>query len=423
MPMGTEPMTERSSVHGSERGIERGSGVPIATTAGLDRTGPLQPDRRRWLARLGLLGPLSAWSSLGAVAAVEDGPASAPSGGHSTRMVAAWRAAEGERIGLLDQGPQGWQVARALTVPTRAHGLLAEGEGRYLAVARRPGDWLLRWDHDGRELAWAWSEPDRAFNGHVIASRDRQWLYTTETDLDTGAGLIGVREAASLEKVDEWSTGGLDPHELVLDRDGSLIVANGGIPTLPETGRLKIGLDRMDASLVRLAGDTGELLGQWRLGDRRLSLRHLAWTEVAGQRRLGIALQAEHEKPGDRVDAPVLARFDGRQLQVCAIGPVPAQVAGQPASHALAGYGGSITATPEGWAVSCPRARTLALWRADGRWAGALSLDEVCALASADGRLWAGGRDQALLRQADGHTEARGLPPLQLDNHWVLAGR
>ena len=388
--------------------------------------------RRRWLAGLALL---AATPSLRALAGVE--PAAA-----ATRMLAAWRAPAGERIGLLDESPEGWRIARELVVPTRAHGLLAEADGRYLAVARRPGDWLLRWDREGRERGWAWSEPDRAFNGHVIASADRQWLYTTETDLETGAGLIGVRDAASLEKVDEWSTAGLDPHELVLDADGTLMVANGGIPTLPETGRLKIGLDRMDASLVRLDGSTGGLLGQWRLEDPRLSLRHLAWTagmastgggaegqQRPARRQLGIALQAEHERAEDRVGAPVLARFDGQALTICEIGPVPVLAPGQADAvaradkPALAGYGGSVCATAEGWAVSCPRARTLALWQADGRWRGTLALDEVCALASAGGRLWAGGRLQALTRQIDGRVEARTLPSLQLDYHWVLAGQ
>jgi len=31
-----------------------------------------------------------------------------------------------------------------------------------------------------------------------------------------------------LEKIDEWSTHGMDPHELLTDADGSLAVANGG---------------------------------------------------------------------------------------------------------------------------------------------------------------------------------------------------
>ncbi|MGM3052558.1 DUF1513 domain-containing protein, partial [Bacillus cereus group sp. BC306] len=77
-------------------------------------------------------------------------------------------------------------------------------------------------------------------------------LYTTETDLEDAQGLIGVRDAITLEKIAEWRTGGMDPHQLLLDADGTLMVANGGIPTQSETGRRKLQLDHMDSSIARL---------------------------------------------------------------------------------------------------------------------------------------------------------------------------
>ncbi|RZJ03248.1 MAG: DUF1513 domain-containing protein, partial [Rubrivivax sp.] len=311
----------------------------------------------------------------------------------------------------------------ALEVPTRAHGVLVESTGTLLAVARRPGDWLLRWTRDGREMAWHWIEADRAFNGHVIESADGRRLYTTESDLETGQGLIGVRDAASLEKLAEWPTHGMDPHELLLDADGSLLVANGGIPALPETGRLKIHLDRMDASVVRLDTQGGSLRGQWRLADRRLSLRHIAWGRDAasGRRLLGIALQAEHADPAARVSAPVLAVFDGQQLNAVM------------APHPLAGYGGDIAFVGGAFAVSCPRANRVALFDAHAadasRWAGEAALAEACALTVAPATdvarpaLWAGGRDHTLALQGDIPVQRARLPvsgsAIRLDNHWT----
>lgn len=215
-----------------------------------------------------------------------------------------------------------------------------------------------------------------------------------------------MRHAASLEKLDEWPTHGMDPHALVWDGQGGIVVANGGIPTLPETGRLKIGLDRMDANLARLAGRDGELLGQWRLADRRLSLRHLAWNGAL----LGIALQAEHDEAEARDAAPLFARFDGQRLAV------------SPAPRPLGGYGGDIAPVGEGWAVGCPRANGVALYRRDGGWAGFVPLVEACALSAGDDGLWAGGREAALAWSAAGSVSVS-LPALQLDNHWVaLAG-
>lgn len=186
----------------------------------------------------------------------------------SVRLAAAWEGAEGFQIGVLALQAQGvLATAQSFAVPTRTHGLLPMADGTVLAVARRPGDWLLRWSPiSAKPVQWQWAEPGRAFNGHVIASPDGQRLYTTETDLETGSGLVGVRDARSLAKLEEWPTFGIDPHELVWDAADrahpALLVANGGVPTRPETGRAKLDLDGMDSSLVRLDAATGALQGQ-----------------------------------------------------------------------------------------------------------------------------------------------------------------
>lgn len=319
---------------------------------------------------------------------------------------AAWEAPDaGWHVGVIQAMRGVLAPVASLEVPTRAHGLLWRGN-ELLALARRPGDWLVRWSPGTGEARWTWIEAGRAFNGHAVPSPDGKALYTTETDLESGAGLIGVRDAASLEKVSEWRTGGMDPHALVLAGDGSLLVANGGIPTLPESGRLKIGLDRMDASLARLA-PSGEPTGQWRLADGRLSVRHLAWGARAGRPVLGIALQAEHDDASRKLAAPVLALFDGQRLAVA------------DAPRSLAGYGGDIAFANGLFAVSCPRAQGVALHDADGAWRGFLPLEEACALASGStGTLLAGGRAQAVAWRNEVATP-RPLGAIRLDNHWV----
>lgn len=326
----------------------------------------------------------------------------ADASGEAVRLAATWQAGQSYRVGLLDVATHGRvSIIVGLDVPTRAHGLLHEQSGSVLAVARRPGDWLLRLDEQGRARNWRWIEPGRAFAGHILASADGATVYTTEIDLETGAGLIGVREGATLAKLDEWFSHGLDPHQLVWDatRPGAFIVANGSVPTRPETGRIKLDLVRMDSSLVRLDSASGKLLGQWRLPDTRLSLRHLAWNGA----RLGVALQAEHDNPAEKLSAPVLAILENDALRTLD-------------APNLDGYGGSIAAHGNGFAVSCPRSQGVALFDMQG-YRDFLALNEACPLADKMGRLWAGGRTRIL---GFGTTPiSASLPELRLDNHWI----
>lgn len=334
---------------------------------------------------------------------------SAPSRASKPRFAAAWNDENGHRIGMLAQRAAELLPAASIEVPTRAHGLLMEAGGSLLAVARRPGDWMVRWNPRGGEPQWIWAEPGRAFNGHVVSAGDGKRLYSTETDLETGRGLIGVRDARSLEKVDEWPTHGIDAHMMLMDGD-ALLVANGGVPTQPETGRIKRNLHAMDSSLVRLHASSGALQGQWRLPDARLSLRHLA----RNGSRVGIAMQAEHDAKADRDAAPVLAIFEGNRLVVPDAPMLPG----------LAGYAGDIAAWNDGFALSAPRANAVLRWRPGAGWSAPLALQEACPIIPAAGPgFWAGGSMKALSVEngaADPATSLDLPAKLRLDNHWVL---
>lgn len=328
---------------------------------------------------------------------------------NAVRLAAAWQTGERYQIGWLSPSPDGLalHVLAAIDVPTRAHGLFIDDQGRLLAVARRPGDWLLRWTPN-QPPQWHWMQPGRTFNGHVIASADGRLLFTTETDLENDSGMLAVRDAHSLALLQAWPTHGRDPHQLVLDRfaRGRVIVANGGIETRPETGRVKHGLNRMDSSLVRLDFRSGRLEGQWRLEDSRLSLRHLAWSGDY----LGIALQAEHDDAARRAAAPVLAVFDGSNLSASS------------SNGLLAGYGGDIAGIDGGFEVGCPRAGGVARFDHRGVLRAITPIAEACALAGdGDGGTWVGGHPQAAYQAAGDTAKHARLPELRLDNHWVAA--
>lgn len=325
-----------------------------------------------------------------------------------TLLAAAWDDAR-HWIGRVRIDGDPVTLVDAIEVPTRAHGLTCLPDGSVLAVARRPGEWMLRWKPAAGaptdRAQWLWAAPERRFNGHVLAHRGR--LFTTETDLDSGEGRLVQRDAQTLDAIEAWPTGGRDPHDIEALPDGSLLVANGGIDTQPETGRSKRALDRMDASLVRIDPLRGQQLGQWRLADARLSVRHLAFDARSGQ--VGVALQAEHDSAAERERAPVFALFDPA---TSTLDCVPSRMPGS-------GYAGDVAACAAGWAVSRPRDNDVLLWARAASMPRAVPLREGCALATEpDGaRAWALGLGGIAALTTNAHSSAAAL---RFDNHAVL---
>lgn len=322
-------------------------------------------------------------------------------------------------VGLMQ--PQ-WESARMqrtayAEVPSRAHGVAALPDGGFVAVANRPGRWLARLDAKAQvQCMLHTTDAVRTFEGHLTVSTDGQWVYTTETDPRTGQGWVAVRDVRNLQAVAEFRTGGSEPHQLLLDGAGMLVVANGGV--LRAAGDRKIELHRMDSSLVRLRPDNGERLGQWRLADRRLGLRHMAWSYAVDGRPpvLGIVMQNEHEDVQQRRQSPLLALWDGSQLQI-------------PAAQGLGdGYSGDIAPTRDGgFLLSSQRAGAVLHWSpqqpdttrvvAQLKEAGALvalqdglpGADVLMASLNTAGR-WSGREAGGLLAWPQG---------LQVDNHWI----
>lgn len=354
------------------------------------------------------------------------------------RLATAWRVASSQegaspdRVGVLELDWASGRVRIAAEVPVagRAHGLLALADGGFLAVANRPGGWLLRCDAHGQvrqRLSIDDERPRRTFNGHVETSGEGDeggagdWLYTTETDPATGDGWLSVRDARTLVRVSQFAAGGRDAHQLLRARDGSLLVAIGGIVRDRE-GR-KIEAERMAPSLVHLAPESGRLLGQWQLDDPRLSIRHIAWArerngapanEVGGAPLLGLALQAEHEQEDRRRSAPTLATWDGASLRIAT------------ADGSARGYAGDIAAGPGGgFVISAQKARRGLWWHParPERLTPVAELTEPCALATVDGGagvLISAGRGVARWHAREAPAMLPWPVALAPDNHGVL---
>lgn len=304
-------------------------------------------------------------------------------------------------------------------LPARAHGPALSPDRRIAAFpGRRPGSTVLLVDpEEGRTLA-LWQAPDgRSFQGHAAFTADGRQLYTTEVrvdaDLEDGeTGVLGVWDVASGRRLGEVPTHGIEPHEIRLMADGrTLVVANGGILTSPETRRIKLNLGAMDTSLVYIDSGDGRLLEQVRPPEplRRVSLRHLA--ELPGG---GVLVAGQYQgNPADAV--PLLARHQqGQGLDWL---PVTPDVVA-----ALRQYCGSVAALADGGFVVTSPPGGLALHGLGNGEVEQIRRPDVCGLAVDGGRvLLTTGYGEVLRLMPDGGVDLLARETVQWDNHALFA--
>ena len=263
-------------------------------------------------------------------------------------------------------------------LPTRGHGLAIHPTLNHVtAVARRPETYLIVINSETGEIIHHHeSKEGRHFYGHSIYSTDGRWFYTTENDIEMGNGYIGVRDVSSgYKQVAEFSSYGIGPHELNLLSDGkTLVVANGGILTRPETGRRKLNLDTMLPSLTYIDATSGELLEEHHLPKalHRNSIRHFA---VNANDEICIAMQYQ----GSASDRPPLVGMhrQGEKIQLI---QAPEKVQEQ-----MRNYCGSVcTDVSNHWfAVSSPKGNLVTFWSVKHReYVGSIEINDGCGIAA-----------------------------------------
>ncbi|MEM6889216.1 MAG: DUF1513 domain-containing protein [Pseudomonadota bacterium] len=265
-------------------------------------------------------------------------------------------------------------VAFAQVLPARGHaGAAHPVRAEAVIIARRPGTYAIILDCASGEIRQTIVAPaGQHFFGHGAFSAEGDLLFTTENQIDTGAGRIGVWDTKlNYQRIDEFSSGGIGPHEILRLPSGDLAVANGGIRTNPATGRKKLNLDTMRPNLS-LFGIDGRLKDQAEGAPaaHQNSLRHIA-ASPDGTIICGFQWQ------GDPYDAPPLVafysgkgRFEHAELD-------------EILSRDLDGYIGSVCAmTDTAFAASSPRGgRVLTLDRV-GRVTAVSSAPDCCGLAT-----------------------------------------
>lgn len=291
--------------------------------------------------------------------------------GGRKRLLSPVDADDGHAVAgmTMPHSPSVWPL------PMRGHGLAVDPRNpdEVLVIARRPGTTAVRFNlQSGQIRSRVDSLENRHFFGHACFSADGRHAYFTENDIDTGQGLVTVRDGTDLRLLDEWPSHGIGPHELILMPDGqTLAVANGGILTLPETGRVKRNLGNIESSLVYLDANSGRLLGKYSVPSRQLSLRHLAVTPFG---RIAAALQFE----GSRSQT-------GVQLLMFHQGSKALEFAAAPGEDwdGMRHYAASVAYDPasDRFALSCPVGNRLACWSSAGVYAGSIEVPRVSGIA------------------------------------------
>lgn len=314
---------------------------------------------------------LKALAAAGAVLAL---PATATSG--APRWLAARRRAGHYEAAVIDA--QG-RALRVIALPDRGHSFAIDASGRTaVAFGRQPGFFALAFDIDGDEPARALPlAPDRHFFGHGVFGRDGRTVYATENDYAGGRGVVGVyrRNADGWQRSAEFDSGGIGPHELVLMPDGhTLCIANGGLLTHPDTGKLALNLDSMRPSLVYIDTADGRLLERVELDPalHQLSIRHLA-IDAAGSVWFG----CQHSGPLSERPPLVGRHRRGRAAELFR--------ADDNTQHALRNYIGSVGVDAAGriLATSSPVGNRVVWWDTrDGRCLGRTIVDDGCGVAA-----------------------------------------
>jgi hypothetical protein len=189
------------------------------------------------------------------------------------------------------------RLINAVALPTRGHGAVAHPlkPGHAIVYARRPGTFLMEVDFNhGQIIKQVNSTNGHHFFGHGAFSQDGKVLMSVENNFAKGRGEIVLRDSQTYQTLETYDCGGVGPHECKLMPDGkTLVIANGGIATHPQSPRKKLNLDTMSPALTYLDLSNGKVIDHFRLANNQLSIRHL---DVSSQGKVIAGLQYQGAK-------------------------------------------------------------------------------------------------------------------------------
>lgn len=255
----------------------------------------------------------------------------------------------------------GGDLAYRIEVPHRAHQAIGVPQTP-LAIyfGRRPSTEIYLVDtHEGRLIHKINAPSGRHFYGHGALSRDGTTLYVSENDYQHNRGVISVYQLDPITRQGEFPSGGLGPHQIErISNTDTLVIANGGLQTHPESGREVLNRATMRPNLCYVDLDSTEILESVEPPHNSLSLRHMA---VSPGGEVIIGAQDQQSQDSERINPLVYRHRLGTPLTP--MGAKPAEWA------AMNQYIASLAiANDSSWALSTtPRGNLVSLWDLKGR--------------------------------------------------------
>lgn len=299
----------------------------------------------------------------------------------------AWVSAQGTDAGHFAMSwisPASGSTASALS-GFRGHGAAQHPQkpNRMLMFSRSPGTQGVEVDLLSGEITRRFSSlPGHHMHGHGCFSADGSVLFTSESDYRDGTGKLILRDSHNYHIIGEYLTHGVGPHDLQLMPDRkTLVIANGGLRTRPESGAEVLNLDDMHSSLTYLDAASGRLLSQHTLAESKASIRHL---DVAPDGTVAVATQLQRKGMSDNhLVALGAVHRPGEELRVLT---APGTL-----MQRFNDYMGSVVINNHERLAgfTSPRGNIAAFWHIDsGELAGYYAFYDVCGLTTSQDERW-----------------------------------
>lgn len=184
-------------------------------------------------------------------------------------------------MNTVEHSLNNYSIVSDFSVPNEVHlACLFPKNDSILICSRVPGSSLLKYSLEGELQAELKPLPNQHFEGHGIFSSDEKFLYVTSTNFQQSMnqpdnGRLLKINIDDLTLVEEYSTGGIGPHELVWQSNTHIAIANTGVLTHPDSGRKILNKDNIQSNIVLFNTDTKSIDHQWQVPLLGLSARHM----------------------------------------------------------------------------------------------------------------------------------------------------